>query len=242
MLDYLHDVCGLEPVSRVLSLGENEERLFLLLLVAIASVFALSIHEFGHAWMADKLGDPQPRKDKRVSLAPWAHLDLMGFLLMIATALIGFPVGWGKPVKTDPETYTVDRKVGVALVALAGPMMSIVGAVLLSVPARWLLQFLNENGGNLEPWALVTLIVTFFLAALTILISISQFIYNLIPLYPMDGAHVLASLLPTELSVVYVRIMKRFGMFIFLGLTASKMLSEFVAGIIVAIFRFLIGI
>jgi Zn-dependent protease len=77
----------------------------ILFLLAIATLIALSIHEFGHAWMADKLGDPGPRKDGRVTLAPWAHLDPLGTLLIVASTLIGFR--WvGQAGQDRPEMYT----------------------------------------------------------------------------------------------------------------------------------------
>ena len=222
--------------------GENDERIILLVLATVATIIALGIHEFGHAWMADKLGDPQPRKDGRVTLAPWGHIDPLGFLVMIASALIGFPVGWGKALKTDPETYSVDRKTGTILVALAGPAMSFLGAVALSFPARMLLAYLQENGNNLDPWLAITLVVTCLVLIFSVLISVSLFVYNLLPLSPMDGSHVVAALLPADLSVVYVRLMKRYGMYIFFALTASEVLSNYLAPIIIKLFLFLMGL
>lgn len=223
-------------------LGENDEKIIILVLAAVASVIAYGIHEFGHAYMADKLGDPQPRKDGRVTLAPWGHIDPLGCLVTIASALIGFPIGWGKPLKTDPESYTVDRKTGIILVALAGPVMSFLGAVVLSFPARFLLAYLQENGNNLDPWLAITLVVTFLILVFSVLISISLFVYNLLPIAPMDGTHVVAALLPADLSVVYVRLMKRYGMYIFFALTASEVLSNYLAPLIIKLFQFLMGL
>ncbi|MBC8143156.1 MAG: site-2 protease family protein [Armatimonadetes bacterium] len=239
------DTCGC--VSTVADLfvrafGENDERIIFLLLAAVASVIAYGIHEFGHAWMADKLGDPQPRKDGRVTLAPWGHIDPLGFLVTIASSLIGFPLGWGKPLRTDPETYSVPRKTGIILVALAGPVMSFLGAVAVSFPARFLLAYLQENGNNLDPWLAITLVVTCLVMIFTVLISVSLFVSNLLPLSPMDGAHVVAALLPADLSLVYVRLMKRYGMYIFFALTASNVLSDFLAPIIIKLFLFLMGL
>ena len=253
MLDYLSDyftaalnngaTCGNDAWALYTrALGENDEQYILLFLLAIGSILAQGIHEFGHAWMADKLGDPQPRKDGRVSLAPWAHFSPLGFLMIVASTLIGFPVGWGKALKTDPETYVVPRRTGIALVALAGPLMSLLGAVILSVPARMLLAYLNENGGGLDEGVLIALIVTFVIMVFTLLISVSLFVFNFLPLHPMDGAHILASVLPHDLAVVYVRVMKRYGTMLFLGLLASGILGDFLAPIILAIFQFLMGV
>lgn len=250
MLDFLNtftrnaldnaSMCCNDTVSAYGRVFGDDGQLFLLFLLAIASLIALSIHEFGHAWMADKLGDPGPRKDGRVSLAPWRHLDPLGTLLIVASTLIGFPIGWGKPVKTDPEAYTVDRKLGVALVAAAGPLMNLLAAFVLAVPGRCLLAIL-QNGdypGTWEPF----LVITFFINILVMLVSLSLFAFNLLPIYPLDGSHVLANLMPNDIAVVYVRIMKRYGMYIFLGLLASGVLSGIVEPIVLGLFRFLLGV
>lgn len=247
MLDYLRTQLGSHltglpgnnaALHRMLN---NDDQGFLLFLLAVSIVLALSIHEYGHAWMADKLGDPGPRKAGRLTLAPWAHLDPLGTLIMVAsTILCGFPVGWGKPVKTDPETYTVDRKLGVALVAIAGPLMNLLGAFVLAVPGRFLLNLLQSGDypANWEPF----LAITFVINVMTLLISLSLFVFNLLPIYPLDGSHVLANLLPNDIAVVYVRLMKRFGTYMFLGLLASGVLTPIVEPVIIGLFRFLMGV
>ncbi|MBC7804619.1 MAG: site-2 protease family protein [Akkermansiaceae bacterium] len=248
MLDFLnghvrgvmdnHATCGVGTLSsRILG---DDGQMFLLFLLAIATLIALSIHEFGHAWMADKLGDPGPRKDGRVTLAPWAHLDPLGTLLIVASTLIGFPVGWGKPVKTDPETYTVDRKLGVALVAGAGPLMNLLAAFVLAAPARFLLGVL-QNGAYPPSWE-PFLAITFLINVMVMLVSLSLFAFNLLPLYPLDGSHVLANLLPNDIAVVYVRIMKRYGTYLFLGLLVSGVLNDIVGPVVIGLFRFLLGV
>jgi Zn-dependent protease len=229
---------GNTVLNRIL---DNDGQGFVLFLLAVSIVLALSIHEYGHAWMANKLGDPGPRKAGRLTLAPWAHLDPLGTLIMVASTLLcGFPVGWGKPVKTDPETYTVDRKLGIALVAIAGPVMNLIGAFLLAVPGRFLLNLLQSGDypANWEPF----LAITFLINVLTLMVSLSLFAFNLLPIYPLDGSHVLANLLPNDIAVVYVRIMKRFGTYMFLGLLASGVLTKIVEPVIVGLFRFLMGV
>ncbi len=241
MLEFLNGFFGNAlnggPAHRVFA---DDGQSLMLFMLAIASLIALSIHEFGHAWMADKLGDPGPRKDGRVTLAPWAHLDPLGTLLLVASTLIGYPVGWGKPVKTDPEMYKVDRKLGVALVAFAGPLMSLLGAVVLAVPGRFLLGVLQ--GGEFPPSWEFALAVTFFLNVMVMAVSLSLFVFNLLPIYPLDGSHVLANLLPNDIAVVYVRIMKRYGIYLFLGLLASGVLGDIVGPVVIGLFRFLLGV
>src|SRR5687767_2030804 len=95
---------------------------FIYALLLTAVVIATTVHEFGHAWMADKLGDPTPRNEGRVRLSPFAHMDPWGFAILVVTLLIGFPIGWGRPVRTNPENYKCGERKGIALVAGAGPL------------------------------------------------------------------------------------------------------------------------
>lgn len=93
-----------------------------------AIIIALSLHEFGHAAMATKMGDPTPRLQGRLTINPLAHLDPMGTLFIIITLLLGFGFGWGKPVQTNPAYYTNYRQ-GRILVAIAGPAMNLMQAM-----------------------------------------------------------------------------------------------------------------
>ncbi len=78
-------------------------RIFLVLLGAI--LIASTFHQFGHALVADRLGDPLPRKAGRLGLNPFAHLSVSGFAVLVLSLLFSLPVGWGKPVPTNPENY-----------------------------------------------------------------------------------------------------------------------------------------
>src|SRR5882724_11393502 len=88
-------------------------------------ILAITVHEFAHAIVADKLGDTTPRSQGRVTLWPLAHLDPIGTVLMIATLIFGFGIGWGRPVQTDSSQYRINRRLGMALVAVAGPITNI---------------------------------------------------------------------------------------------------------------------
>ncbi|HVK05585.1 MAG TPA: site-2 protease family protein [Armatimonadaceae bacterium] len=208
--------------------------IYILLLVAI--LVGITVHEFGHAWMADRLGDPTPREEKRVSLSPLAHLDPLGTLLIIATTLIGYPIGWGKPVKTDPDAYRVSRRLGVGLVAAAGPLMNLITAIALAPIARFLIdQIQRGHDGDLILWATL-------LTAVVMLVNLSLFCFNLVPVYPLDGSHIAASVMPPALSEVYSKFMQRFGSYMLLGLIMSGVLGEFLGPIILTLFRLLIGL
>jgi Zn-dependent protease len=152
---------------------------------AVILFIALPIHEFAHAWSADRFGDDTPRMNGRLTLNPLAHLDVMGSLMMI---LIGF--GWAKPVPVNP--YALARRSPAALmwVSLAGPLSNFLQAVLAAVVFRVLIFT-----GILFTDAQWTYYLYLFLAQY-ILINIGLMIFNLLPLAPLDGDKVADYLLP----------------------------------------------
>src|SRR3954452_7533635 len=108
----------------------------------IALVLSICVHEFGHAFVADKLGDPLPRSQGRVTLNPLAHIDPIGTLLLPLIAVFSGPaigsriLGWGKPVQISLSARSITRKISIrtahALIAIAGPMMNILFGLVLS--------------------------------------------------------------------------------------------------------------
>jgi Zn-dependent protease len=145
----------------------------------------LTFHEFAHAWVASKCGDDTARMRGRVSLNPVVHIDLLGTIVLpllaigltvANSALAGFIIGWGKPVPVNPANFG-NRRRDDTLVALAGPVMNILLAIVALAGARVAaaagLTSLVAIGGQL---ALVSLFLCFF---------------NLLPVPPLDGSHVL---------------------------------------------------
>src|SRR5947207_1684668 len=111
-------------------------RLFFMLLDLPAFVAALTVHEFAHAWMANRLGDDTPRRMGRLTLDPLAHLDPIGSLFWVVAALSGFPLlAWAKPVPFNPRNLSQPRRDAI-LIAIAGPCSN-----LLQIPI-WLLALL----------------------------------------------------------------------------------------------------
>jgi Zn-dependent protease len=157
-------------------------------------IIAITIHEFAHAWTADQLGDPTPRSQGRVTLDPRAHLDPIGTIAILLTRF-----GWGKPVQFDP--YNLKEQVrDTAIIALAGPASNILFAGVLSllirfVPMPSLLAF-----GLFE----------------TVLINLMLAIFNLIPVYPLDGSKIILTLLPKDTAYEYEQFMSRYGIFVLL--------------------------
>jgi len=193
------------------------------LLFAVGIVVAISVHEFFHAFVADKLGDPTPRIQGRVTLDPRAHLDPIGTLALL---LVGF--GWGRPVQFDP--YNLKNPVrDTALIALAGPASNIVIALILAV----LVRLINAD------WLILSL-------SFIIQINITLAIFNLVPVYPLDGSKIILPLLPAQAAYEYENFMQRYGLFVLLILILPiaggvSPISQLISPIISAITTLLLG-
>lgn len=166
-------------------------------------LIAFPIHEFAHAYTAYRLGDATPKYDGRLTLNPFAHLDLLGSILIMVAFL-----GWAKPVRFNPGALRTDPRTGAMIVAIAGPISNLILAVLMAMfwnaltPA---LQFVT-----LPRW-IGDLFFTFAF------INVALFFFNLIPLAPLDGFTVLRGLLPYNLVYQLDRI-QRFSFIIFIFL------------------------
>ena len=104
-------------------------------LVMLILVISIDLHEFSHAIVADRLGDPTPRRQGRITLNPLAHLDRVGTVMIVLSSLAGFGIGWGKPVQINPVSFTrkFRMKTSHLLVALAGPMMNVALGLLVTL-------------------------------------------------------------------------------------------------------------
>jgi Zn-dependent protease len=159
----------------------------MLITYGIILLTAFPVHEFAHAWVADRFGDTTPRANGRLTLNPLAHLDPLGSLMMI---LAGF--GWAKPVPINP--YILQRRSPSATmwVSLAGPGSNFLMAVLAAIPFRLGLVSIgdiNQASGSIIPnlpWFLY----------LFIYINLWLMLFNLLPLFPLDGEKVLDYFLP----------------------------------------------
>jgi Zn-dependent protease len=183
----------------------------LFVLLAASLIAAITLHEFGHAYVADLQGDRMPRAMGRLSLNPARHLDPLGTLFIF---LVGF--GWGKPVEFRASALS-SRRFGAAAVALAGPGMNlalaVVGALVFRVVADPLTRDVVAGLGGLPPGASVLAQLAFYFTSINILLAV----FNLIPLPPLDGSRLLTVFLPPHRQNI-VFFLDRYGFLILLGL------------------------
>ena len=181
-------------------------------------MLSVAVHEFGHAWMANRLGDRLPAQQGRLTLSPIAHIDPIGTLLMPLLAVFapgGFPLlAWGKPVQTNPKAYTrLPPRTGHMLVALMGPAMNLVLALVISV----VLVLVGRTG--ILPQGIAEAAIDFFLR-----LNIMLMFFNLLPVPPLDGGAVLAGLLPDRLQFIPA-FLQRYGMLVFFALLLTGVLK-----------------
>jgi Zn-dependent protease len=148
---------------------------------------AFAVHEFAHAWTADRFGDPTPRNNGRLTLNPMAHLDPMGSLMLI---VVGF--GWAKPVPVNPNALARRSSAAMMWVSLAGPASNLLMALIAAIPFQLGLVSAFAaftNPGEILP-SLDKLLFEF------VYINLLLMLFNLIPLAPLDGEKILYYLLP----------------------------------------------
>jgi Zn-dependent protease len=204
-----------------------------LLLYMPALLLALCCHEFAHAWVAVRQGDDTPLRDGRVTLDPRAHVDPIGTVLFpIIGFLSGAPLlGWAKPVMTDPRKYR-SYVSGDIKVSLAGVTANLILAILFGVASAFLLPHYDQY--SMEG----TLNVLAHVAIQAVLVNVGLLFFNLIPVPPLDGSHVLAHFLPASLAVQY-RELQRYG-FILLYLLVLTGALRLLSPVILAVAEALI--
>ena len=190
----------------------------------------IALHEFGHAWMASKRGDDTARALGRVTINPMAHIDpigtvaIPGIIVLLGAmgneALSGFLIGWGRPVPVNPGKFK-HRALDDVLVALAGPVMNIVLALFAVVVMRGALEVsLPAVYGGFRTLAILSLFLCFF---------------NLLPIPPLDGSHVLKHLIGMS-EMTYHRI-AQYGIFILIVAINTPVVGGFLFGSTIGVFR-----
>ena len=189
----------------------------LLLVIYIAALLlAITVHEFSHALAADKLGDPTPRVQGRLTLNPIKGLDPTGTVALI---LVGF--GCGKPVQFDPYNLENPRRDS-ALISLAGPASNLIVATIVAL----LFRLLINSGPIVE--------ITTMMFSVIIYLNVLLAIFNLVPIHPLDGGKILIGLLPKNIASDWDRILNQYGTIILLLLVlpifgGAPLISKFIS-------------
>jgi Zn-dependent protease len=183
----------------------------------IAFLFAISVHESAHAWTASRCGDPTARMLGRVSLNPIRHIDLFGTIILpLVAAISGIPLlGWAKPTPVDPRNFRHPMMDDI-LTSVAGPVSNFIvatGALLLlggislsSASGHTLILSLGLQGGFSGAASDSALTPVAMLLYALMIINIVLAVFNLIPVPPLDGSHVLRHFLPGSARMVFDRI------------------------------------
>jgi Zn-dependent protease len=167
-----------------------------LVAVAIFLLVGFPVHEFSHAFAAFRLGDSTARYQGRLTLNPVAHFDPLGGLVLVISAFTGFFIGWAKPTPVNPYNLRYGRR-GEAIVALSGPLSNLIMAAVVAIPVRLIwtnLDMRNVVAGNFLTAALYD-VAWFF-----VLINCFLFLFNLLPIPPLDGWKVLLGLVDARTS------------------------------------------
>jgi len=156
--------------------------------IAVVFLVSISFHEFSHAFIAYKLGDPTAKNQGRLTLNPIKHVDVFGALMVLIAG-----IGWAKPVPINPM-YFKDRKKGTMLVSLAGPLSNILLAFLFAFPFVYISSIYNLS--TVTNWNLKIIIL--LLSNEFIRLNLTLAIFNLIPVPPLDGSKILGTILPSR--------------------------------------------
>jgi Zn-dependent protease len=202
----------------------NADIILTKLLTLPGIIVGLSFHEFAHAWVSDKLGDPTPRRQGRVTINPMAHIDWIGF---IALLLVGF--GWGKPVQIDPSYYKHRRR-DEFLVAIAGVTMNLIIAVILSIPAKMMLKAYSST----VPSDLVYNIYLIIFYAISI--NVVLMVFNLLPVPPLDGWGIVTQIFHLDKSDWWCKVYQ-YGMYILLALIVFNVTDLILTPLVNAVMR-----
>jgi Zn-dependent protease len=173
-------------------------RTFLLLLPIV--LVSLTLHELAHAWVAWRLGDPTAKSQGRLTLNPLAHLDPLGTLMFVLTALIAnLPFGWARPVPVDPR-YFRRAKEGMAIVAAAGPLMNF----LLALVCWAVVNHVDLSSRGVE------------VMEKAYIVNLVLGIFNLFPVPPLDGSRIIGVMMSDATYVRWIRL-DQYGMLVVFG-------------------------
>jgi Zn-dependent protease len=205
----------------------------------IPVLFAITVHEAAHGWMAEKLGDDTARKQGRVSFNPIRHIDLIGTIILpIATFFIGgFLFGWAKPVPVNWFNLRKPRRDS-AFVALAGPAANLLMAIFWALLS---LGIMKLESAEINWLSMDSLKFFIYIASAGIFFNFVLMILNLVPILPLDGGRILFSILPPTIGNIFIKL-EPFGLIILVALLISGLLGQLILPIVLYGYIFVGGI
>ncbi len=201
------------------------------ILIAPPVLLALTVHEFSHAFIADRMGDPTARMLGRVTLNPLRHLDPLGTIALFASGMFG----WARPVPINPRNFR-DVSRGLLWVSLAGPLSNVILAVVFAA----LYRLADAYGSTLALSAPYVFRPLFMMMEASIVINMSLAVFNLIPVPPLDGSKVLSSLLPADKAFQFSKI-EPYGFVILFLLILTGAVNWFVSPVVYLATGLLVG-
>lgn len=226
----LYMIVGILVVISLMSYGAAGIASLILSIPAV--LLAITVHEFGHAFAAYKLGDDTPVRQGRLTLNPLDHIDPLGIAMLLFAH-----IGWGKPVQVDPRNYNRDISVekADAIVSFAGPLMNFITAIIFALIYCALfrfagLTFISSNIGYIII-SIVGSIVT---------MNIGLGVFNMIPLPPLDGSKIFLPILPRNAKFWFVQHEQMFY-FIFLAIWITGIAGRLISPIIGQLTEWILG-
>jgi Zn-dependent protease len=198
---------------------------------ALPVLFAITVHETAHGWVANRLGDATARMLGRITLNPLKHIDPIGTILvpLLLYVSIGVPFGWAKPVPVNMVNLNNPKR-DMGLVAIAGPASNLIMALI------WVL-FLNIGIliSGITKWLALPLI---YMSSAGVVINMVLMILNLFPILPLDGGRVLVSLLPQKYAIGYSKF-EPYGMALIVILMVTGILGMLIWPLLIATVKLL---
>ena len=203
------------------SLPDLDVRLTLLAKALIPAMFGIVCHEVAHGWTAYKLGDNTAKFLGRLTLNPTRHFDVSGVGFFVFTTLFTpFIFGWAKPVPVRPQFFNNPRQ-GMMLVSVAGPLANFMVAMICALLSKALMEMMLAGVG----FSVGVMSVLIEAALIGVMVNISLAWFNLLPIPPLDGSHILEGLLPRPLAAAYASL-GRYGMLILVLLLMTGIFSK----------------